>query len=106
MECSVVFNHGENSHTLPVLSLSAGGMYVAVNERVDHELARGTTLKNIQFSLDGLDVVTLNGFVAHRMSLGEIGGCGIEFSESSNTDIHLLERFVEAKLEEFGLASI
>lgn len=106
MECSVEFISGDKTRSLPVLSLSAGGMYVAVNEREDFDLHRGASLSQIRFSLPELSTLILAGQVAHRMSLGEIGGCGIEFGDSEVRDITQLEHFVEEKLKEFGLASI
>ncbi len=103
MDCFVEFVAGEKKRRTHVLSLSAGGMYVALDERRDFDLTRGVELESIRFDNDTLCCLELRGTVAHRMSLGEVGGCGIEFADASTAHVHILERFVNDKLLEWGL---
>lgn len=103
MDCYVEFISGEKQRRTHVLSISAGGMYIALDERRDYDLTRGVELANIRFDNDALCCLELRGTVAHRMSLGEIGGCGIEFSDTGAAQVHILERFVDDKLLEWGL---
>lgn len=104
MDCAVEFQlDGKQHGHIPVLSISAGGMYIAINERTEFTLTKGDQLMEIQFSLDDLKSLVLKGTIAHRMSLGEIGGCGVEFFESQEEAVELLDSFVDQKLDEFGL---
>jgi c-di-GMP-binding flagellar brake protein YcgR len=103
MDCSVEFDASDKRRRTHVLSISAGGIYIALDERRDYDLTRGVELENIRFDNDILCCLELRGTVAHRMSLGEIGGCGIEFSAASAAQEHILERFVDDKLLEWGL---
>ena len=99
--CHASFQTGGRTRRLPVLSLSAGGMYVALEEREHFDLERGDQLSEIRFDIGELETLRLEGCVAHRMSLGEIGGCGVEFGPDVDHD--LIDGFVRGKLLELGL---
>lgn len=103
LSCSAVFDAADATHRVPVISLSAGGMYIALNESITLPLLKGDALGKIRFDLGELQEITLTGHVAHRMSLGEIGGCGVEFDHHDEPIIEQLDGFVHRKLEEFGL---
>lgn len=104
MKCEVEFRHGKQGVTqVPVLSLSAGGMFIAVNEELDIAFKKGDLFDEIHFDIPELDRFHLKGEVVHRMSLGEIGGCGVQFFDTSQNDIDDLDDFVKGKLKSFGL---
>ena len=103
IECTAAFESSGKTRKMPVLSLSAGGMYVALNERHDFDMTIGESLECIQFDVAELGPLVLKGFVAHRMSLGEVGGCGIEFESVRYSDTAFLEHYVEGKLAEHGI---
>ena len=106
MKCSVDFNVKQHHlDEIDVLSLSAGGMFIAIDERQDYFMETGDALKEIHIHLEELDGLELTGRIAHRMSLGEIGGCGVEFNEVQATETTMIESFVIRKLKEFGLAA-
>lgn len=107
MKCGVDFDiRGKRLDGVDVLSLSAGGMFIAIDEQHEFFLKEGDTLTAIQFDLDGLNDLELAGCIAHRMSLGEIGGCGVEFEPVNPPNLERLETFVSRKLAEFGLGAI
>ncbi len=106
MKCGVDFDiKGTHLDGIDVLSLSAGGMFIAIDERQEYFLKEGDTLTSIQFDQAELDGLELVGSIAHRMSLGEIGGCGVEFSKVNPPSLEQLEAFVTTKLAEFGLGA-
>jgi hypothetical protein len=103
LDCFARFRHGNAIlEEVPVLSLSAGGMFIALaGERAP---VTGEAVSSIRFSLEELaDVHIESGLVVHQMSLGEIGGCGVSFSAVSTEDLDLLDEFVHRKLKDFGL---
>lgn len=106
LTCSAQFDRGDATHRVPVLSLSAGGMYIAFNESEELRLRSGDKIDEIRFDLGELQTLTLQGHVAHIMSLGEIGGCGVEFDDCEEPAVDMLDTFVTRKLEEFGLLAL
>ena len=106
MSCSTDFLLKEQQVVgVDVLSLSAGGMFIALDESKNHEMVHGDDLDEITIHLAELNGLALKGKVAHLMSLGEIGGCGIEFEDMGEDTVTKLDRYVSRKLEEFGLAA-
>lgn len=104
MKCSVAFKHSDQTHeAVSVLSLSAGGMFIALTSQVGGDFKKGDPIDGIQFDLADLSHGELKGTIVHSMSLGEIGGCGVEFCDPSEEVISKLDRFVERKLKDFGL---
>ena len=106
MQCSADFVlKDQQMDGIDVLSLSAGGMFIAVNESLNKAMTFGDDLRDINLHLSELNGMKITGKVAHTMSLGEIGGCGVEFQDLNAETIQRIDRYVHRKLEEFGLAA-
>ncbi len=106
MKCSVTFMHSDREHSsVSVLSLSAGGMFIAMNSESGTVFRKGDSIDRIRFDLADLQQlqVGIKGKVVHSMSLGEIGGCGVEFEDPPEEVSTELNHFVERKLKDFGL---
>ena len=104
MKCTAKFDRkGSLFAEIPVLSLSAGGMFMACEHRRLNTLDQDDKLEKICFDLDELQGVEVQGKIVHCMSLGEIAGCGVEFFDLSLDHRLVLDHFVETKLKEFGL---
>ncbi|CAM2064620.1 PilZ domain-containing protein [Sulfidibacter corallicola] len=103
MDCAVDFSLNDRRYTnIPVLSLSAGGAYIAIETDRDN-LTKGDRLCGIRFSIEILNGMLMDGIIVHKMSLGEVGGCGIEFCDVPTLTRESLDTFVHHKLKEFGL---
>ena len=103
MACSASFSQDESSfQDVPVLSLSAGGMFVAIKNS-SQTFTRGDEIAGIRLDISELEDISIDGSVVHTMSLGEIGGCGIEYRDINDPDLERLNDYVESKLKEFGL---
>lgn len=103
LDCRLEFSMSGKMVDLPVLSLSATGLYLAVDEEHGLNLAFDTKLEDMRFDLQDLSNLKLTGHVVHRMSFGKIGGCGVEFKDCSDADVSFLDNWVDRKLKEFGL---
>lgn len=107
MKCSVAFKHCSKKHeSVSVLSISAGGMFIALNGIADNNFKKGDPIESIQFDLTDLGIHKLRGTIVHSMSVGEIGGCGVEFDDMPQEAVSLLDLYVERKLKDFGLWDI
>lgn len=106
LSCSATFVHNDETvEKVPVLSLSAGGMYIALPENRER-FQVGSAICEIRFDLGELETYQPRGTIVHRMSLGEIAGCGVEFMGMEKEQAFALDAFVKDKLHEFGLAEI
>ena len=106
MKCSADFRFNDrNMAGVDVLSLSAGGMFIALENDLSRSMAEGDHLQSIRIHLNDLDGMNLTGQVAHCMSLGEIGGCGVEFHGLGEETEQQIDSYVHRKLQEFGLAA-
>ena len=104
MKAEVGFSHGAKQYQdIPVLSLSAGGMFIAVDQQLSADFERGDMLSEIRLDLNGLPAMSPAGQIVHQMSLGEIGGCGVEFADLSEEQVTSIDSYVKKKLVEFGL---
>ncbi|CAM2005859.1 PilZ domain-containing protein [Acanthopleuribacter pedis] len=103
MDCTVEFSLDEHRFKdIPVLSISAGGAYLAVDAQ-QPLFEKGSRLCGIRFNVPELNTMFLDGLIIHKMSLGEIGGCGVEFAGTTDLDRLAIDTFVATKLAEFGL---
>ena len=87
-----------------MLSLSAGGMFIAPGN-IEGSYWVGSRLSQIRFKNQELAALNLDGSIVHRMSLGEIGGCGVEFARVKPRETRQLTAFVTRKLRELGLSA-
>lgn len=103
IDCTVEFSLDQQRfREIPVLSLSAGGAYLAVDNQ-EPLFEKGSRLCGLRFNLPELSNMFLDGLIIHKMSLGEVGGCGVEFAGTTDNDIEALDAFVAEKLKAFGL---
>lgn len=106
VETSTTFEIGDTKmETVPLVSISAGGMFVAPSDAYSPGLQLGAALRDITINEPELKDMMLKGRVVHRMSLGQVSGCGIEFVGILEDQQGALDRFVHRKLVEFGLES-
>ena len=104
LTCSAQFDQGDATSAEAEDGYPMG--CIAVRESDGLALDAGDKIDGIRFDLGELQSVTLHGHVAHRMSLGEIGGCGVEFDDCEAPTLDLLDTFVQSKLDEFGLNAL
>lgn len=106
MEFTISFDlFDQRFEEIDVLSLSAGGLFVALPHDLRDKIEVGHELKYLSFFLPELSECHPDGKVVHQFPFGEIGGCGVEFVGLLPEEQRFISAYVDAKLKEFGLYS-
>lgn len=106
MEFTISFDLFDTRYEdIDVLSLSAGGLFVALPNALRDKVEVGQQLKRLDFFLPELSECHPDATVVHQFPFGEIGGCGVEFVGLAPEEQRFITAYVDAKLKEFGLYS-
>ena len=106
MEFTVSFDHyGRTFSDIDVLSLSAGGLYVALPMALRGKINIGDDISGFNFELPELHSCHPGGRIVHQIPMGDFAGCGVEFTTLAPEEERFISAYVDAKLKEFGLYS-
>jgi len=99
IKCHVRFVlDGEDRTGVPVVSLSAGGMFAILEHAGDRELSVGTKIRQVGFQLDEIQDIVPDGEIVYRLDTGSSVGYGIAFIGLTGPQIRRMDEYVNSRL--------
>ena len=104
LKCYTDFTVDDHAyHQVPVISLSAGGMFIPLDKNIQSQMEPGTMVHDIHFGVEAIDSIHTQGMVMHRMTTDGIGGCGVQFVKLTEAGVQCLDDYVTSMLNALGV---
>lgn len=97
--CSFTID-GIDYEDMRIVSLSAGGMFVALNQSQARTITKRVEVLDIQFAIKSYGFMVPKGRVAHAFPLANAQGCGVEFIDLPVQHADSLSRLLAVTMSE------